>query len=260
MAAIWKGTISFGLVNIPVKVTIAARAESISFNLLHSECGSRINTKTWCPKCNKEITRKDTHRGHEVAKDQYVTVSDEELKDCQPDSSHSMEIEQCVAANAVDPLLFESSYYLEPDTAGMKGYKLLHDALRAEKRYAIARATLHSREHVIVIRPYNGTLVFHTMFYQGEVHAAPHLGLEAIPIEAKELALAKQLLRATSDKFDHAQYVDGYQQSVEKLLQAKRQGNKVHTLAKRPPQSETNDLMVALQASLKGKPAKRKSA
>ena len=260
MASVWRGSISFGLVVIPVKASVAARPTGISFNLLHT-CGSRISMKTWCPECEAEIERSETTKGYEFTKGQYVLVSPEELNACAPASSRSMEIDRVVDAVEVDPLLFESSYYLEPEPAGRKGYKLLHAALVTEDKYALAKLTLSGREHVVVIRPYRDCLAFHTLFYEPEVRAIPNLGLEGLAVKPAELALAQQLLRANAAAFDHAAYADGYQQAVSDLLDAKQQGKKVKVMPKKPAASETGDLMAALQASLgKGKSAKRRSA
>jgi DNA end-binding protein Ku len=265
MASVWKGSISFGLVVIPVKVSVAARSAGISFNMLHT-CGSRINQKTFCPKCNKDIDRGDTMKGFEHKKGEYLTITAEELKNCEPESTRTMEIDRVVDAEDVDPMLFESSYYLEPEAAGRKGYKLLYEALTAEGKYAIARVTMSGREHIVIIRPYQGILAFHTMYFEAEVRAVPEIG--TVTINAKELQLARQLLSVNAADFDHSVYADRYTEQVEELITAKQQGKKVKVMPKRETVRETDDLMAALTASLEGgqkgkKPAaatKRRSA
>lgn len=261
MASVFKGVISLGLVTVPVKVSVAARPTGISFNMLHT-CGSRISMKTWCPQCAKEIERKDTVKGFEYSKDEFVTVTPAELDACAPESSRTMEITQCVDAADVDPMLFEASYYLEPEPAGLKGYTLLLEALTATRQYALATITMSSREHVIIIRPFRGVLAFHTMYYESEVRATPSIG--AVDLKPAELALAKQLLQVHSAEFEHSQFADGYTRAVEELLEAKQQGRKPKASARKPAQRETGDLMSALTASLKvvepAKARKRRSA
>ena len=253
MATIYKGVLSLGLVTIPVKVSVAARTTAISFNMLHKRCGSRITMKTWCPECDKEIERKDTDKGYEYSKGEYLTVTAEELADCAPESSRTIEIKQCVPACDVDPILFESSYYLEPEPSGVKGYKLLVEALTVTRQYAIASITMSGREHVIIIRPYQGVLAFHTMYYEAELRAVPSVPLNGVDIKPTELALAKQLLEVHSADFEHGNFADGYGQAVEQLLEAKQQGKKPKAVARKPARSAPGDLMEALAASLSAK-------
>lgn len=255
-----KATIAFGLVSIPVKASPAARPARVSFNMLHDACKGRVNQKLYCASCNVDVERNTTLKGYEYAEGQYVVVTKEELDACEPESSKVFEIERTVSAEEVDPMLFESSYYLEPEPAGRKGYKLLLQALELENKYAIARATMNSREHVIVIRPYFGVLVFHTMFFQAEVRSAPSLGLEAIELKDAEVALARQLLQVEAGPFEHASYADGYQARVEDLLRAKQEGKVVAMPAKKAATKETGDLLAALTASLKDTEKKRKTA
>jgi DNA end-binding protein Ku len=257
MATVFKGSISFGLVVIPVKVSPAARSEKISFNQLHT-CGSRINLVTKCPQCSMEVERKDLQKGYEYAKGSYIIVTDAELEACESESSRTLEIEHCVSADEVDPMLFDSSYYLEPEPAGVKGYKLLLEALKSKRQYAIARMTMSSREHVIIIRPFRGALAFHTMYFEAEVRAVPSMGLDAAQLKPGELALAQQLLSVYTSPFEHGSFSDGYQTAVAALLEAKQQGETVHTPPKEKPKSATVDLMSMLEASLKAGGAPKK--
>lgn len=265
----YKATIAFGLVNIPVKAEPAARPARISFNMLCGSCKGRLNQKLWCGSCESEVARGNTLKGYEYSEGRYLIVTKEELDACEPESSKVFEIETVVSAEEVDPLLFESSYFLQPEPAGRKGYKLLLEALQAEGSYAIARATMSGREHVIIIRPFYGVLAFHTMFFTGEVRATPSLGLDSIQVKDVELALARQLLQANAAPFEHAAYADGYREKVEQLLQAKQEGQPIPITVKKPAARETGDLLAALTASLnqgntkeaEAKPArKRKSA
>lgn len=255
-----KTTIAFGLVNIPVKTSPAARPGRISFNMIHPKCKGRVNQKLWCNACNEDVARNETLKGYEFSDGKYVIVTKEELEACEPESSKVFEIECTVSAEEVDPILFESSYYLEPEPAGRKGYKLLLQALEQESKYAIARATMNSREHIIIIRAYNGVLMFHTMFFQGEVRSAPSLGLESIAIKDAELQLARQLLEVNAGPFEHQKYADGYQQAVEELLRAKQEGQPVEMPKRKEPPKETGDLLAALTASLQNRQTEAKGA
>jgi DNA end-binding protein Ku len=257
--SVFNGSIAFGLLSIPVKANCAARSESISFNLLHKECGTKISQKTWCTACAKEITRADTIKGFDEGNDTFLKVTAEDLAGAAPESSHVIEIGEIVNASEVDPLYFDASYYLEPDKAGRKGYKLLLEALKAEKKVAVAHVTLSQREHVVILRPYNGLLVFHTMFYAAEIRAIPTAAnvsdVETVPAE---LALARQLLLANLAPFDVSQYSDGYQARIVKMLEAKRAGGEAPASAPKKPAAKPVDLMEALAASLKAK--KKKAA
>jgi len=251
-----KVSIAFGLINIPVKTETAARKDSISFNMLCPTCLGRSSQKLVCHTCNdRELKRDETVSGYEFKKGQFVTVTKEELKACEPDSNSVFEIELTVSAEEVDPLLFETSYYLTPDAGGAKGYALLLKALEEEGLYAIARATMSRREHVIIIRPYNGCLAFHTMFFASEVSAVPSLGLEAITLKEAELSLARQLLRVNAGPFEHGSYADGYQTRVEDLLQTKQAGATYEAPKKAEKKAEMGDLLEMLAASLKTKAA-----
>lgn len=249
----FKATIAFGLVNIPIKAEPAARPERVSFNMLCPICKARSKQKLWCESCDKELQRGETLKGYQYSEDRYVVVTKEELSACEPESSKVFEIEAVVSAHEVDPMLFESSYYLEPEPAGRKGYKMLLAALETEGNYAIARATMNNREHVIVMRPFNGVLAFHTMFFANEVRAVPALGLESIQVRDVELTLARQLLQANTVSFEHESYSDGYQNRVADLLQAKQEGQAIPITVKKPAARETGDLLAALTASLQGK-------
>lgn len=254
MSSVWKGSISFGLISIPIKASVAARAESISFNMLHT-CGSRINQKTWCASCNKEISKADTVKGFDEGNGRFLRISADEIKACAPASSQVMEIAAVVDAGEVDPIWFEASYYLEPEEAGRKGYKLLADALKAEKKIAIAYLTLSQREHVVFIRPYAKGLMFHTMFYAAEVRAVPSASLVDIETVPQELALARQLLLVNAATFNARDYADGYQTRILALLETKRQGAPAPKAEPKKAAEPAMDLMAALAASLKAKKA-----
>jgi len=264
MANMWTGSISFGLVNVPVKLSPAARGEGISFNQLHSKCKGRIKQKLCCPTCEIDVERADLLKGFEVSKDKYVIVTDEEIKALAPESSKVMEITETVPADQVDPMLFESSYYFTPEIAGRKGYQLLHAALVAEKRYAIATATLGTKEHTVVIRPYRDVLVMHTMYLEDEVRAQPELEYDG-KVSPAELKLARQLVAINAADFDHSQYADSYLPQVRNLIESKASGKTIEAPVAVKKRDAVLDITAALEASILKKSAgaakaKRKAA
>jgi DNA end-binding protein Ku len=241
-------SISFGLVTVPIKVTAAARGESIGFNMLSKCCHARVGQKNFCKACGNDVNRADTLKGYEVEKDRYIEVTEAELEQFAPESTKVMEITAAVEASAIDPILFEASYYLEP--AGRKGFALLVAALDREKKVAVANVTMHGREQVVIIRTYKGGLMFHTMFHADEVREAPALTTEKL--RAEEIKLACQLLNTQESAFDHKQYVDGYRASIEKLIEAKA-SKKPIPISKGKPKKEVpaDDIMAVMAASLK---------
>jgi DNA end-binding protein Ku len=246
--SVWNGTLAFGLVTIPIKVSTAARAKAIKFNQLHT-CGSRIKQKTVCPECEKEVESAEIIKGWE--ENNAVRPTSEEIKECLPESSKVLEIEKMVPISEVDPLLFDSSYFLAPEQAGRKAYKLLYEALKTEGKYAIGRLTMSSREHIVVIRPYRDVLVFHTMYYEAEVNERPNLDFSGITISPKEMQLAGALISAQADSFDHSAYSDGYQSQLYSMLLAMQAGQPQAEKPKaKPAATDTTDLLAALTASL----------
>lgn len=259
MASVWKGTLSLGLVTVPVKVQVAARPESISFNMLHAKCGEQIKMKRHCP-VHGAIEWGDVDSGYEYKDGAFVIVSKQDKESCEPESSRTMEILQTVDMEEVDAVLFESSYYLEPEPPGKMGYKLVLEALRANKQYALARLTMNSREHIVVIRPYGNVLAFHTMFYQAEVRSVPSIGLDGVDIGPQEFELAKKLLDLKAAPFEHAAYKNGYQHSLSELLFAKQQGQVPKIVPKKPSAAPAADLLAALAASMAASSAKGKTS
>ncbi len=254
--AMAKMTISLGLLTVPIKVSPAARAvKAASFNMLHNVCHQRISMPTRCEHCKVDITRAETVKGFEVEDGRYAIITKEDLEALEPESSKTIEITSTVGQEEVDPILFETSYFLEPEPAGRRGYKLLLAALEKEKKYAVASITM-TGEQVIIIRPYKGVLMFHSMFYQDEIRDLPECGLKAIPeVNAAELKLAQQLLVANAEKFDHLSYSDGYRVAMEGLLEAKRTNTTpVAKATAKKAVLPQDDIMSLLTASIKAGP------
>ena len=255
-ATVWKGYISFGLVSFPIRLLAAARAERVSFHMLHKKDLSRVKEVWYCAEENKPIERSEIVKGFEHGKNEYVVLDDEDLKKVAPATASTMEILQFVRADEVDPIYFESSYYIAPEEKISKPYALFQAALADSKHHAIAKIAMHNREHVVLIRPDEGRLVLHTMYYSNELHEANKAEAPKTKFSAKELDLAKSLISHLSAPFKPAAFHDTYRENVERLIEQKQKGQKI-TAVKQPRKAPVVDLMEALKRSLEAKgPAK----
>jgi DNA end-binding protein Ku len=258
--SIGSGAISFGLVSIPVKLYLAASSESPSFNLLHARCGNRIRQQRFCPACNTVVEREDLIRGYEVSKDQYIQVTDEELKALEGEASEEIEIAEFVPLEKVDPIYFERSYYLGPDRGGEKAYRLLADTMAQVGKVALAKFVLRGKENLVIVRSARNGLVLHTMYFADEVRNFDEIAKgESAKISEAESQLAVRLIEELSTgDFEPDKYEDEYSQRVLDLVDKKAEGQKI-TLAK--PQARRGqviDLMAALKESLGKKAPKQK--
>ena len=251
-ATVWKGYLTFGLVSFPVRLFSAARSEAVHFHMLHKKDLSRVKEVWFCTEEDKPIDRSDIVKGYEVAKGEYVTINDEELKKIAPTTATTMEILQFVATDRVDPLLFESSYYVAPEEKVSKPYALFMAALTETKRDAIAKVAMHNREHVVVIRPAEGGLVLHTLYYADELHKANQAEAPKTKFSAKELDMAKSLIQHLTGKFNLREFHDTYRENVERLIEEKKKGEKITTV-KKPRKPPVIDLMEALRKSLQSR-------
>src|SRR5436853_3057872 len=214
------GTISFGLVSIPVRLYTAASSGNVAFNQLHGVCGSRIRQQTFCPTCNKTVERAELVRGYEFAKDQYVRVADDELKALEGEASKIIDIAEFVPLADVDPIYFEKTYYLGPDKGGEKAYRLLADAMGTHGRVALAKFVMRGKESLVLIRPAQGGLMLHTMYFADEVRSFGEIEKgESAKIKEGELQLALQLIDGlSSDAFNPEKYRDEYRERVLELV------------------------------------------
>ena len=267
-ATVWKGYLSFGLVSFPVRLFSAARAEGVHVHMLHKKDLSRVKEVWYCAEENKPIDRSDIVKGYETGKgENYVVVEEEELKKIAPTTASTMEILQFVQNDEVDPIFFESSYYIAPEEKVSKPYALFMTALTETKHDAIAKIAMHNREHVVLIRPAEGGLVLHTLFYVDELHAANKTKVPKAKFSANELDMAKSLVKHLTAPFRPEDFHDNYRENVERLIKQKQKGQKI-TIVKQPTKAPVIDLMEALKQSLKstarptGKkgPARRKAA
>lgn len=248
-STVWKGHVTFGLVSFPVKLYTAARSESISFNQLHKEDHSRVKQVLYCQAEDKPIARADIVKGYEYEKGRWVVVEDEEIKRMAPASAKTMEILEFVKSSEVDPVYFESSYYMAPDEAGERPYALLYEALDRTGYTGLARITMHNREHIALFRPGPTGLMMHTMYYADEVRSVEEFRTDKTLVKEKELALAKMLIESLAAEFQPEKYHDTYRDNLRAMIDAKIQGKEVVA----PPEPETArviDIMEALKQSL----------
>jgi DNA end-binding protein Ku len=250
--SIGSGTISFGLVSIPVRMYTAASPAGVSFNLLHAKCGSRIRQQTFCPVCNQVVDRAELVKGYEFVKDQYVRVADDELKALEGEASKLIDIAEFVPLDKVDPIYFEKTYYLGPDKGGEKAYRLLADAMTASGRVALAQFVMRGKESLVLIRAAQDGLMLHTMYFADEVRSFAEIDKgQSAKIKEGELALAQQLIDGLSNaQFEPERYADDYRQRVMDLINGKIEGKEI--VAAGPPvqRAQVIDLMEALKESL----------
>ena len=255
-ATVWKGFISFGLVSFPVRLFSAARAESVHFHMLHKKDLSRVKEVWYCADENKPVERSEIVKGYETSKHKYVVVEDEELKKIAPATAANMDILQFVKSDEVDPIFFESSYYVSSESSSAKPYALFVAALSATGQDAIAKIAMHNREHIVLIRPSSGGLVLHTLYYPDELHETHRSEAPKAKYTPKELDLAKSLVNHLAAPFKPGEFHDAYRENVERLISQKRKGQEI-TAIEKPRKAPVVDLLEALKRSIAArKPAK----
>jgi DNA end-binding protein Ku len=250
--AVLSGTISFGLVSIPVKFFTSASSEQVSFNMLHKKCGGRLKMQFHCPTDNEIVERSDTVKGYEYAKGQYVQFTEEELKAMETERGGSIEITEFVPVSSVDFIQVEKSYYLGPDKGGDKAYRLLGEAMTAKGRVAVGRWAARGKEQVVLVRPYGKDgLVIHQLYYSNEVRAFSEIDTGAtFTFSDKERELAEKLIEELgTDSFDATKYTDSYSERVRAAVDQKVAGQEI-TIAPEAPKAQIIDLFEALKKSL----------
>src|SRR5712664_994171 len=246
------GTISFGLVSIPVKLYTAASAGGVSFNQLHVKCGNRLRQQMFCPVDNEVVDRSQIVKGYEFQKDQYVRFTDEEIKSLEGEASKVIDIAEFVPLASADPIYFEKTYYLGPDQGGDKAYRLLSDAMEKNARVALAKFVMRGKESLVLIRPAQSGLMLHTMYFADEVRDFGEIDRgQSAKIKPGELELALQLIDGLSnDEFNAEQYQDEYRQRVLGMIDQKVEGKEVTTVGPQVQRAQVIDLMDALKESL----------
>jgi len=251
-STVWKGYFSFGLISVPIRLYVAARESHVSFHQIHAVCSTRVKQQLFCPHCERVVERSELAKGYPVEGGGNIQVTEAELRSLEAESSETMEIVQFVKLDEVDPLYFETSYFTVAETAGQRAYTLILQGMQHLKLGAIAKITLHQREQIVLLRPYDKGLVLHTLYYPAEVReVAEYGGQTEVKVQKAEVELAEQFMKQLTAKFDPEQFKDEYQARVEALVEQKAAGAEIEVERphKKPPARVIN-LMDALKASM----------
>jgi DNA end-binding protein Ku len=251
--SIWRGAISFGLVNVPVKLYSAVSKKTVRFNQLHETDNSRIQLKRFCADEDQEVPFEEIVKGYEISPGRYVVITPEELENLDPKKTRSIDIEDFVDLDEIDPLFYEHPYYLAPDTGAAKPYKLLLEALRETNKVAIARVVIRSKEYLTAIRPAGNVLTMETMLFADELidpGDLDELPDEDVRATEREIDMARQLIESLATGFDPTKYRDEYRERVLELIERKASGEEVAIPAEPEAPAAVPDLMAALEASL----------
>ncbi|MGE5494767.1 MAG: Ku protein [Burkholderiales bacterium] len=255
MQTMFKGAISFGLVNIPIKMFTATEEKDVRFRSLHKKCHTPIKYKKMCPLCNEEVPPDDIVKGFEYEPGKFVIVTDEDLEKAKTEvQARTIEIVDFVNLAEIDPIYYEKTYYLAPQpevASSAKAYALLRDAMNESGRIAVARITIRNKQTLCVLRVYNNVMALETIYYPDEIR--PVSEVPALPGEikadAREMEIAKQLIDNLTAKFDAAKYTDEYREALRGIIEAKIAGREV-VAQPEAPESNVIDLMEALKASI----------
>jgi DNA end-binding protein Ku len=259
-ASVWSGYLTFGLISMPVRLFSGARSSGISFNMLHRPDHSRLKQQYVCQAENVVVDRSDIVKGYEYRKDEYVVIEPEEIKKIEPKTAKTMEILEFVKASEVDPVYFESSYYMLPEEAGRRPYALLTKALEESDYFAIAKLTMHNREYTVIVRPHEGGLMLHTMYYADEVRTVEGFGAPDVELKEAEIKVAHQLIEALATDWEPEKFHDSFQDNLKNLIQTKLEGGQIAEVEKPKKLAPVVDLMSALKESLAQMEGKKKPA
>ena len=250
--AIWTGSISFGLVTVPVKLTPATKSRDVSFNQLEDGTGARIRYKRVSEQSGEEVTSASIVKGYEIEKGRYVIVEKDELESLAPKASHTIEIEDFVDLDSIDPVYFDSPYYVLADEKAAKPYRLLVTAMTELNKVAIGRVVIRAKERLVAIRPLDGMLCVETMRYADEIVDPAKLDIPGDDVEVtdRELAMARQLVEALTAGFEPEKYHDEYREQLLALIDKKAAGEEIVARPEPDAPAKVLDLMAALEASL----------
>jgi DNA end-binding protein Ku len=259
-SSVWSGYLTFGLISMPVRLFSGARSSGISFNMLHRDDLQRVKQQYICPAENRVVERSEIVKGYEYRKDEYVVIEPDEIKKIEPKTAKTMEILEFVKASEVDPVYFESSYYMMPEEAGRRPYALLTKALEESDYVAIAKLTMHNREYTVFLRPHEHGMMLHTMYYAEEVRMVEGFGAPDVELKDAEVKVAHQLIEALAAEWDPEKYHDTFQDNLKNLIQTKLEGGKIAEVEKPKKLAPVVDLMAALKQSLAEMEGKKKPA
>lgn len=254
MHTMWKGAINFGLLNVPVKMGAATEKENVAFKTLHKSCNTPLKHKKFCPSCNKEVPAEEIIRGYEYEPGKFVCISNEELDNLPIKSAKYIQIVDFIKIEEVDPIFYDKTYYLAPEAGIEKPYLILRNAMRDKGRAAVAKITMHNKEHLCLIRLVGNVLALETMFFPNEVRSYEAIGIDkieqAVKILDAETEMANQLVENLTAQFDPNKYHDEYREELLKLIRAKIEGEEVVDSALTAEQPKVIDLMEKLRASV----------
>lgn len=252
MRSMWKGSISFGLVTIPIKLYAATEARDIRFNLLHEECRTPVQYRKWCPQCDREIAAGEIVKGYEYDRGRYVLMSEEDFENIPVAAARTLDIVDFVKLEQIDPIYFEKTYYLEPGEGGAKAYALLRRAMEETGRIAIARVVIRSKESLAAIRVFkNGVLALETMHFPDEVRSPAGLtGIVEPELRQQELDMAVNLVASLSGEFEPEKFQNEYREALLERIHAKVTGEDIVEVHAQPERGRVVDLMEALRASI----------
>jgi len=259
-ASVWSGYLTFGLISMPVRLFSGARSSSISFNMLHRKDMSRLKQQYVCLKDGDVVERSEIVKGFEFRKDEYIVIEPEEIKKIEPKTAKTMEILEFVKSSEVDPVYFESSYYMLPEEAGRRPYALLTKALEESEYVAIAKLTMHNREYTVFLRPHSGGMMLHTMYYEEEVKKVEGFGAPDVELKDAEVKVAHQLIEALAAEWEPEKYHDEFQDNLKKMIETKLEGGQIEEVEQPKKLAPVVDLMSALKASLAEMEGKKKPA
>ena len=248
--SLWKGAITFGLITIPVGLYSAIDERDIHFHMLDSRDGSRIRYQRVSAASGKEVSRDDIVKGYEFEKDRYVTFTDEELDRIPSESFRTIDVVQFVDQDQIDPVYFQSAYYLAPEQSGTKAYALLAEALEKSGRVGLAKITLRNKERLSVIRARDGVMMLETTNWPDEIRTPPFDPADRPTASPKEVDMAQRLIDELTEDFDPERFRDTYRERLEQAIQAKVEGEEISLAPEAPPSEEVSDLMEALRASV----------
>jgi DNA end-binding protein Ku len=252
--ALSSAMISFGLVTVPVELLSATRSMAPAFHLVHGVCGSRIHQQVYCPVCKRVVERSELVRGFDVGKGEYVVFTPEELDALEGEASRTIDIQEFVPLAAVDPIYYETAYYLAPAKDGEKGYALLTAAMEGDARVALATYLMRGKENLVALRAVDGALILHTLFFADEIRPRPKVARPAGGQRPGELQLARRLIgELARDTFAPERFEDAYRERVLRAARAKAKGHTIAAEAPATPRAPVVSIMDALKASLEGR-------
>jgi DNA end-binding protein Ku len=259
--SIWNGTITFGLIAVPIKVHSATEDKGVHFHQVHAKDGARIKQRRVCAKEGKEVPYKEVAKGYEVREGEYVMLSQDEIDAAAGERSREIALDEFVCAENVDPVFYDRTYYLGVGDDGADAYRLLHDALGRSERAGIGRWVFHNREYLVAVRPLDGVLALHTMRFADELVDPDDLDVPepSRKPSKREVDMAGKLVESLHDQFKPEAFKDSHREQLLKLIKRKAEGEEIEIPEPEAPE-QTDDLMAALEASLGGGKAKQRSA